>query len=226
MLDENSQAATVAGQQQQAPIPGQSTDQVSAQQEPQKEQPLTLEAIRELVKTEATRIAQSQVAKGETRINRRIQEQLTALNVNREVLGLSDEQVAQAKQRIIVSAYDDAEEPQEPTPPQSQAPTASQPAPVDKFLADVFAEAGTQVTPNDPEWRDLQAVLDRTWNDPQGLPKVLVAATKAANAKAQRTAAMQETAPARVGGGGTTTTGAAPAASAAELWQAAYNGKK
>jgi len=89
---------------------------------------------------------------------------------------------------------------------QPQAGSAAQPtatpSPVDKFLADVFAEAGATVTPNDPEWKDLQVVMDKTWNDPQGLPKVLVAATKAANAKAARTAAMQETAAARVGGGG------------------------
>lgn len=83
-----------------------------------------------------------------------------------------------------------------------------------------------QVTPNDPEWKGLQEVLDKTWNDPAGLPKVLVAATKAANAKAARTAAMQETAAARVGGGGTPPTGPAPAASAQELWEAAYSGKK
>ena len=91
---------------------------------------------------------------------------------------------------------------EQPQAGQSAVPPPATPSPVDKFLADVFAEAGATVTPNDPEWKDLQAVMDKTWNDPQGLPKVLVAATKAANIKAARTAAMQETAAARVGGGG------------------------
>lgn len=210
-----------------APVPGQeppsapvTTPQGEAQEkQPAQPQYVTKEEMDQVLAEAIRRVKQSDRDRG-----KQIEGKLDEIKGLLAKAGtpIAPEQEARLRAEITNRIDSDDSQPQG----QSAVPTASQPAPVDKFLADVFAEAGAIVTPNDPEWKGLQEVLDKTWNDPQGLPKVLVAATKAANAKAARTAAMQETAPARVGGGGTTTTGAAPAASAAELWQAAYSGKK
>src|SRR5689334_22701689 len=70
--------------------------------EPQTEQkPLTLEDYRKIAREEATRIAQSQVAKGESRIQKQIQEKFDALEKTKTTLKLSDDQVKQAKQDIV-----------------------------------------------------------------------------------------------------------------------------
>ena len=148
------------------------------------------------------------------------------LNEIKSLLEKAGTQVSVEQERAIrnqiIDQIDGDEEPQ----PTGQSAVPSQPAPVEQFLAGVFAEAGATVTPNDPEWKDIQAVIDRTWNDPQGLPKVLVAATKAANAKSTRTTAMQETAAARVGGGGSTTPGNVPATTGRDMLSQAYSQKK
>jgi hypothetical protein len=176
--------------------------------------------VRLLAREEATRIAQSQVAKGENRINERIQAQFAALNLNKQALGLTEEQVTQAKQRIVTDAFTVEE-----------APTSATPAPdVDQAIqylnaeiGNVFAQVGTNVTPADPEFQKLQATVDAAWNDPQGLTKILLAAQNAASTKAQRVAALQETAAARVvGGGGQSITPGNSADSAHNLWENAY----
>jgi len=89
--------------------------------------------------------------------------------------------------------------------PQAQAGQASPPS-VDQMIADfvghVWKDAGTTVTKDDPEWKDLQAVIDATFNDPMGHIKVTRAAYKAAEAKGQRTTSNSESAAARVLGSG------------------------
>lgn len=89
---------------------------------------------------------------------------------------------------------------------QTQAGQASPAAGADQLIADfvgyVFTDAGTTVTKDDPEWKDLQAVIDTTYNDPMGHIKITRAAYKAAETKAQRTTANSESAAARVLGSG------------------------
>lgn len=74
--------------------------------------------------------------------------------------------------------------------------------PIAQFVGIVFQDAGTTVTKDDPEWKDLQAVIDATFNDPNGHIKVTKAAYTAAEKKAQRTTANSESAAARVLGSG------------------------
>lgn len=82
-----------------------------------------------------------------------------------------------------------------------------------------FQEAGTPVTPNDPEWSTVKAALD----DPRGsLAKTIVAAHNAAATKKARVTSLQGSAPARVGGGGTPPTGQVPATSVSQAWEQAY----
>lgn len=95
--------------------------------------------------------------------------------------------------------------------PQAQAGPASPAQGADQLIADfvghVFKDAGTSVTKDDPEWKDLQAVIDATYNDPMGHIKVTRAAYKAAETKAQRTTANSESAAARaIGAGGAPST--------------------
>jgi hypothetical protein len=231
MPEEISQAAqTGAVQPAGAQVPEPTTAQVSTQTEPRtEEKPLTIDEMRRIAVEEATRIAQSQVAKGENRIEKRIQEQVAALKLNAGVLGLSEEQVTQAKQKIVTEAYT-AE------PPQAGAPTSDPNAAPDveraiQFMnaeiGNVFAEVGTSVTSADPEFKELQGTIDRAWNDPKGLTKILLAASKAASAKAGRIASQQENAQARVvsGGGESTTGGVSSSASGRDLLSDAYSKK-
>lgn len=131
--------------------------------------------------------------------NTRIDEQLTSIRQLLEKPGvtLTAEQEA-ALREDLGNRYDAAETQDEPG--NAQAPDSDQL--IAQFVNDVFAEAGTQVTVNDPEWNDLQKVIQATWNDPKGGVKVTAAALKAASLKAERLKADQESAPARVVGGG------------------------
>lgn len=154
--------------------------------------------------------------------NTRIDEQLTTIRNLLEKPGvtLTPEQEA-ALREDLGNRYDAAETQEQPG--QVQAPTGDQL--VAQFVSDVFAEVGTQVTVNDPEYKDLQKVIDASWNDPKGGVKVTAAALKAASQKAERIKADQESAPARVvGGGGISTNGQTidPNAPASEFWKQAY----
>lgn len=186
---------------------GQATEQVSAQEEPQTEQPLTLDNVRELIRNEATRIAQSQVAKGENRINARIQEQFKALDMNKSVLGLSDDQVAQARQKIVTDAYvSDQEQDVTQTGVHPQAEDMTPDQFLTSELTELFKEHEVKFTPE--LMNELQPVIDAAFTDPRGLSKIIRAAEKLATREAERKVSLQEKAQARVvGGGGTVTTG-------------------
>jgi len=131
--------------------------------------------------------------------NTRIDEQLAGIRQLLEKPGvqLTPDQEATLREDLG-NRYDAAETQDEPR--QVQAPNGDQL--VAQFVSDVFAETGTQVTVNDPEWKDLQKVIDASWNDPKGGVKVTAAAIKAATQKAERLKADQESAPVRVVGGG------------------------
>jgi len=95
--------------------------------------------------------------------------------------------------------------------------------PIAQFVGIVFQDAGTTVTKDDPEWKDLQAVIDATFNDPNGHIKVTKAAYTAAEKKAQRTTANSESAAARVlGSGGAQAAGISADAPASDFWKQAY----
>lgn len=170
--------------------------------EPQTEKPLTTEDYRRIAREEATKVAQSQVAKGENRINQRIQEKFGALEESKGVLKLSDEQVQQARRDIVTDAYS---EPAAQSQAGAQSPVDGNPIQVlNGYLGAVFEEVGVVVTANDPEFKKLQDAIDEAWtiDGPQGLVKVQRAAIKAAESKAARLEAQKKNAAARVAGGG------------------------
>lgn len=183
------------------------TDEVSPQTEPQKEKPLTAEEYRQIAREEATRVAQSQVAKSENRTNQRIQERFAALEANKSVLKLTDEQVQTAQDAIIkeetMKAYQPQPSGQQASGPQAQAPSDDMIRQQVEFvygqIQAAFETAGTEVTRNDPEYKEIEAAM----SDPKGsLAKTLLAAGKAAESKLARVSAHKETAKARVPGGG------------------------
>lgn len=186
------------------------TDEVSPQTEPQTEKPLTAEEYRQIAREEATRVAQSQVAKSENRTNQRIQERFAALDANKSVLKLTDEQVQTAQDAIIKEETMKAYQPQ----PSGQQASSPQQAPTDDMIRQqvefvygqiqaVFEEAGAEVTQNDPEYKEIEAAM----SNPKGsLASTLLAASKAAEKKAARVLAQKDTAKARVTGGGSSTT--------------------
>lgn len=210
------------------------TPQVNPPIEPQTETPLLtpeqIAAIEKIADQRAARIAQSQSAKSENRIQKLIQEKFAALNATKDTLGLSDDQVKQAQQKIVTEAY------ASPPAEGSETPATNQPETTATTDADqaisymnaqiqnVFDEVGATVTKADPEFAELQKAVDAAWNDPKGLVKILRAADKAATTKAARLQASSKTAAARVVSGGQPSGGgqAQQPASAHDAWEVAY----
>ena len=220
MPEVNSQAGEEIAAQDQ----GLAANQAAPQTDPQQEQgPLTVDDYRKIAREEARREAQSQVAKGENRINQRIKEQLGALKLNQQALGLSDDQVAQARQKIVADAFaaEDAETHASSTAPEPDIDHGI------RYLNDrideVFEVVGTSIEKGDPEFPKLQKVIDESWNDPKGLTKIELAAQKFATEKAARIASSRDGASARVmSGGDAATSGEAPAASGMDYLKRAY----
>lgn len=199
----------------------------SPQPEPQTEKPPTLEDFRRIAREEATRVAQSQVAKGETRIRKEIQEKFAALDQTRSTLNLSDQQVAEARQKIVAEVYsstDEEEPPTEQPQPQVESDVDQAIQFMNAQIGIVFAEAGQSVTKTDPEFPDLQKAINAAWSDPNGLAKILTAAHKAAIAKTTRLQRTQQTAAGRVIGGGQPISGQVQpqVGSSLEVWEDAY----
>lgn len=229
MPNEISQAAPLEPITPEAEVPEAATPEVSPQPEPQTEKPLSLDDVRGLLQEEfiptISKSIQSQVAKGENRMNQRIAERFAALDANKGVLKLSDEQVQAAQQDIIREEQMSAFRPAEPqnNGPQPASPNETVVRQVEfvyEQINGIFDDVGTQVNANDAEWKTVQSALD----DPKGsLAKTLRAATKAAEAKSARIATQQKNAPARViSTGGESPSGETPAKSASELWGKAY----
>lgn len=201
--------------------PGTAPAEGSTQPDPQTDKPLTLEMVRHLAREEATRIAQSQVAKGENRIQKVIKERFDALDKTKSALGLSDDQVAQARQKITMDAYASPEETQAPTSPtpsdQPADPNVDQAIQyMNTMISAAFEEAGTTVSKADPEFAELQKVVDDSWSDPKGLAKIITAASRAASKKQARLQTQQQTAAGRV-------TAAGPTPSSGQAQQPAGN---
>lgn len=171
--------------------------------EPQTEKALTLDDVRGLLREEVFPVIQSQVAKGENRMNQRIAERFAALDANRGVLKLTDEQVQVAQQDIIRDEQMNAYKPREAQASNSQQAPSEDAAQQVQFvyqqIDQTFATVGTRVTPNDKEWATIEAAL----NDPKGsLAATQLAAADAARAKGLRVSSQQKKAAARVTSGG------------------------
>lgn len=203
-----------------APVPGQAPAAGSAQQEPQQVETPNLEEqrIRQIAQEEATRIAQSQVAKGENRINARIQQQLQALEQTKGVLKLTDDQVAEARKNIVTDAF--TSEPEQPATDQQPEPELH---PLAQVAFPIFDEVGVRVEDGDPEFNTLKPYLMDPAPTPAKLAKFVQATYAAAAAKNERLASNKEKASLRVPGGGAgAAPGEAPANSAADYWNKAY----
>lgn len=178
------------------------TPQQETPTEPQTEKPITLEDVRKLMRDEFTPIIQSQVAKGENRIDKRIQERFAALEQNKGALRLTDEQVATAQQEIIREEQMNAYKPANPQTNGTAQPEID-PNGMERFVTDqieqVFKKYGDRVTPNDAEFK----IIDAAWNDPNGsLADTLLAVSEATQKMVARKALQKKNADARVLGSG------------------------
>ena len=138
----------------------------ATEQNAQEQKGLSAEEYRAIAREEATRAAQSLVDKAEARISKKAQEQIAAIDLTRQTLGLTDEQVHQAKQQVI---YNDLT-----TPRQQEQASTPQPArqvqaqteidPVIAETLEVFKTEGVTIETSDPEYKALDTIL----NDPNG----------------------------------------------------------
>ena len=197
MADENT---TAANQAEEAINPAPTsetpaTDQVQSQENQQEEPQYVTRKDLDGFATEILRRAKQ----SDRDRNKQINDELDKIKNVLEKAGTPVSPAQEAALRNTITDQLDAEEEPQPTGQSAARPEID---PVDKFLGGIFAETGEEVTPNDPEWQDLKKVLDDNFNNPNGLAKVTMAATKAATAKKERKASMQDTATARVGGGG------------------------
>ena len=188
-----------------------SPEPLGAPEQAVENKPLTIADVERIAEEKATRIAQSMVDKAEHRISKKAQDQIAAIDTSRQALGLSDEQVTQAKQRVIFDDLTAKPTAEQASPaPQTQT-TQAQTEPVHPAVAalwEIFADEGEEVVEADPEWKEH---IEKVWNDPNGtLPALRKAAYKATEAKRQRKATNQQQAPARVISGGQSQTDSAP----------------
>lgn len=177
--------------------------------QPQENKPLTIADVERIAEEKATRIAQSFVDKAENRISAKAQEQINALKLTQTALGLSDEQVEQAANKIVLNDLKAPRAEQASPAPQAQT---NQPAreidPVIQETLDVFKAEGVTIEVSDPEYKPLDLIL----KDPNGnIHQYRKELFRQIEAKRQRTAANAEKAPARVVSGGNTQTSSDPA---------------
>jgi len=188
------------------------------EQAPQENKPLTEADYRRIAHEEAVRAAQSLVDKAEYRISRKAQEQIRALDLNKNTLGLTDDQVQQAKMKILT----------EDVTPLPQTPQASeslpeaepqQPPQLMDHLQNIFKTEGITIEDGDPE----VAKIIEAWNDPNGsMPKFYQATYGAIAAKRQRLQRIETTARVSTPGGAGGSVADQTAASAHEYWGVAY----
>ena len=188
----------------------------------QEAKPLTIADVERIAEEKATRIAQSMVDKAEHRISKKAQEQIAAIDLTRQSLGLTDEQVEQAKQKVI---YQDLTSPRQQEqastpPPAQQVQAQTEIDPVIAETLDVFKAEGVTIEVGDPEYKPLDAIL----KDPNGnIHQYRKELFKQIEVKRARVAANQQQAPARViSGGQPNQSGGAITSSAHDAWQEAY----
>lgn len=191
-----------------------STENASTTEQANQPQPLTteqMEAVQKIVAEQATRIAQSMVDKAENRISKKAQEQIEALKVTQQALGLSDEQVEQAANKIVLEDLKTVRG-QASQQASTQQTATEQIHPVIAQTLKAFEIEGVTIEPTDPEYKPLDAILKDVNANEYVYFKELKTQIEA---KRQRTAANQQAAPARVvSGGQSQTTDAPPQATA------------
>lgn len=143
---------------------------------------------------------QSQVAKSENRTNARIQQRLAALEENRAVLNLSDDEYAKAQNAIINEEQKKAFTPQGPQGKQTQQTPSEDGdvAPVQfmNTVESIFQREGVRLTK-----QEIEGLPE--WKNPQGDPlDTLLAIKQATREKAARQKSFKETAKGRVTQGG------------------------
>jgi hypothetical protein len=185
----------------------------------QEPKPLTIADVERIAEEKATRIAQSMVDKAENRISKKAQDQIKALELTAQTLGLSAEQMAQAKSQIV---YNDLTTPAEPASPAPSSQQNQRPEldPVIQETLDVFQAEGISIDVSDPEYKPLDNIL----RDPNGnIHLYRKELYKQIEAKRQRTASLTDKAAARVVSGGIPEQGApATGSTTHELWSNAY----
>ena len=188
----------------------------------QEQKGLSAEEYRAIAKEEAIKAAQSLVDKAEARISKKAQEQIAAIDLTKQSLGLTDEQVEQAKQKVI---YQDLTSPRQQEqastpPPAQQVQAQTEVDPVIAETLDVFKAEGVTIEVGDPEYKPLDAIL----KDPNGnIHQYRKELFKQIEVKRARVAANQQQAPARViSGGQSNQSGGAITSSAHDAWQEAY----
>jgi len=165
----------------------------SAVEPTEQDKPLTRADLKELV----VPLIQSQVDKAEYRISANAQAKIDALQLNKDVLNLTDEQVKQRSTEIVIN---DLASPRASA--QAQAPNDQPPAgqdPIYDATMEIFTEAGVAVEEGDPEFATIKAVLDKPR---ASTAAYLAAVTRATDAKKVRVAAQSESAGARTFSGG------------------------
>lgn len=166
-------------------------------QETQKEAKLTPEQIRAIAREEATRIAQSQVAKGENRIQAYIQQQVNALKATQRYSGMSDQQIEAAAQKIAVEAYTNPQITGAGQPQQQPNLQETEMHPTVEAAIALMEARGTVVEEGDPEFDQYIKPLLAT-----GSYRTLIQATKdAMTAKEQRQQSRKSKAAVRTPGG-------------------------
>ncbi len=207
-----------AGAQASASADNASTTEPNAQEQ----KGLSTEEYRAIAREEAVRAAQSLVDKAEARISKKAQEQIAAIDLSRQSLGLSDEQVEQAKQKVIYQDLTTPRQQEQASTPQATQRTEA-PTEIDPVIAEtleIYAAEGIAIETSDPEYKALDAIL----NDPNGnIHKYRKEVFKQIDIKRQRVAANSQNAQARVvSGGQAQTNDEAPTASAREYLQRAH----
>lgn len=214
-VEQTAQQGVATPQQTSAPAASTGAAQENAQTQTQPSY-VTVDQLSQVTEQIISRLKQSDKDRAA-----RINSEIAAIKQRLDGTGvaLAPEQESKLRDKI-------SEEIDSPVSDQSQAGQAS-PQPVDqliaRFVGDVFAEVGTQVAVTDPEWKDLQVVIDATYNDPKGHIKVTRAAIEAATKKAQRLTANAGNPAATLGAGGAQANSTPQAKSATDLWKQAYD---
>ena len=187
-------------------------------------QALTMEQIERLVTDKATRIAQSLVDKAASRLSQQAQEQIDALKLTQQALGLSNEQVEEAANKIVLNDLKAGRREQASTQqPDPQKQTQPDEPPIHwavQELLDIFKAEEVEITETDPGYKEINAILaDKNGN----IHQLRKTAYKFIEQKRAKSTDLQKNAAARVvTGGQPQTNNAAPQQRARDYLTAAH----
>ncbi len=161
-------ANDVSGQPGEAPASAASDESLEQGTSAQQPEQLTEEARKEQeakdteakyrtwAREEAVRVSQSLVDKASNRIQQQVQEKIAALEMSKDVLGLTPEQVDAARQKIAIDAMT-----ARPEPPASGAALdgQDQEPPVVGWARAQMEQAGVQIIDGDPELATIEPAI-------------------------------------------------------------------